>query len=87
VYSLNLPENIPDLDTQSGSFVIHGENMAVIPDEPVSIEELDEALSHLSDTAARTADWSKFADIVDELLDKRLELTHVDTSRDTRHRS
>jgi hypothetical protein len=57
--------------------------MAVKPDEPISIEELDEALSHLSDTAARTADWSQFADIVDELLDKRWELTHVDPLRNS----
>jgi len=61
--------------------------MAVVPDEPVSVEELDEALSHLSDTAARTCDWSQFADIVDELLDKRWELTHADTSADSGHRS
>jgi len=57
--------------------------MAVNLDEPVTVEEIDEALGHLSDTAARTADWSKFADIVNELLDKRLEMTHVDPLRDS----
>jgi len=55
--------------------------MAVNSDEPVTVEEIDEALGHLSDTATRTADWSKFADIVNELLDKRLEMTHVDPLR------
>jgi len=57
--------------------------MAVKPDEPVTVEEIDEALGHLSDTAARTCDWSKFSDIVDELLEKRLEMTHVDPMRDS----
>lgn len=58
--------------------------MAVNADEPVSIEELDEALGYLSDTLQQTADRPKFMDIVDELLDKRLEMTHVDPLRDSR---
>ena len=49
--------------------------MAVNTDEPVSLEELDEALSHLCDTLHRVPDHAKFMGIVDELLDKRLEMT------------
>ena len=64
-----------DLDNPSGSFVIHGELMAVNTDEPVTIAELDEALGHLCDTLHRVPDQAKFMGIVDELLDKRLEMT------------
>ena len=49
--------------------------MAVNTDEPVSLEELDEALSHLCETLHRIPDRPKFMGIVDELLDKRLEMT------------
>ena len=58
--------------------------MAVNTNEPVSLEELDEALSHLCDTLHRVPDHAKFMGIVDELLDKRLEMTHVNPLRDSR---
>ena len=56
--------------------------MAVNTDEPVSIEELDEALGYLSDTLQQTADRPKFMGIVDELLDKRLEMQNAHPLRD-----
>ena len=49
--------------------------MAVNTDEPVTIDELDEALSHLCDTLHRVPNQAEFMGIVDELLDKRLEMT------------
>lgn len=49
--------------------------MNFIVDEPVTIVEIDEALGHMCDTIRRVPDQGKFMDIVDELLDKRLEMT------------
>lgn len=49
--------------------------MAVNTDEPVTIAELDEALGHLCDTLHRVPNQAQFMNIVNELLDKRLEMT------------
>lgn len=48
--------------------------MAVQTDEPVSVVEIDEALGYLVETLRQVPDQSQFMAIVDELLDKRLEI-------------
>lgn len=49
--------------------------MAVNTDEPVTIGDIDEALGYLCETLRQVPDRPKFMGIVDELLDKRLEMT------------
>jgi len=55
--------------------------MAVNTDEPVTIAELDEALGYLCDTLHRVPNQAQFMNIVNELLDKRLEMTSVNPLR------
>jgi len=49
--------------------------MSVNTDEPVTVAELDEALGYLCETLHQVPDNAEFMSIVDELLDKRLEMT------------
>ena len=43
-------------------------------DEPETVAEIDEALGYLVETLRQVPDQSLFMAIVDELLDKRLEI-------------
>ena len=49
--------------------------MNFIVDEPVTIGDIDEALGYLCETLRQVPNNAEFMSIVDELLDKRLEMT------------